>query len=223
LATGSEFTMEPTEPASGAPQHYFSARPRVASQPEEHRFLYRGEMLVIETDRGLFASHGLDPGTALLIETLEGISANRVLDLGCGWGAVGLAAAKTLPAAHVVLTDVNQRAVRLARKNLDRNGVRNAEVRLGSLFEPIHDEMFDLVLSHPPFHAGRETVLEFLTRCPDYLTPEGHLRIVGKGSQGIRFYQAWLGEHWGTEVEVLARGGGYRVLDARPPSRNRQR
>jgi 16S rRNA (guanine1207-N2)-methyltransferase len=215
--------MEPPEPAPEAPQHYFSARPRVASRPEEHRFLYRGEMLVIETDRGLFASHGLDPGTGLLIESLEGISADRILDLGCGWGAIGLAAAKTVPAAHVVLTDVNQRAVRLARKNLDRNGVRNAEVRLGSLFDPLKAEVFDLILSHPPFHAGRETVLEFLAQSPDHLAPGGHLRIVGKGSQGIRFYQTWLSEHWGPGVEVLARGGGYRVVDAAPPSTNRQR
>jgi 16S rRNA (guanine1207-N2)-methyltransferase len=215
--------MEPSEPVPEVPQHYFSARPRVTSRPEEHRFLYRGELVVIETDRGLFASHGLDPGTALLIETLEGIAAERILDLGCGWGAIGLAAAKTAPSAHVVLTDVNQRAVRLARRNLDRNGVRNAEVRLGNLFEPVQSETFDLILSHPPFHAGRETVLQFLTEAPAHLTPGGHLRIVGKGSQGIRFYQAWLGEHWGRVVEVLARGGGYRVVDGVPPLRNRQR
>lgn len=215
--------MERPASAPGVPQHYFTARPRVASRPEEHRFLYRGEIVVIETDRGLFASHGLDPGTALLIETLEGISAERILDLGCGWGAIGLAAAKTAPSAHVVLTDVNQRAVRLARKNLDRNGVRTAEVRLGSLFDPVGTERFDLILSHPPFHAGRETVLKFLAEAPLHLTPGGHLRIVGKGSQGIRFYQGWLAEQWGAAVEVLARGGGYRVVDAAPPSKNRQR
>jgi 16S rRNA (guanine1207-N2)-methyltransferase len=215
--------MEPPASAFDAPQHYFSARPRVASRPEEHRFLYRGEMLVIETDRGLFASHGLDPGTALLIETLEDLAAERVLDLGCGWGPIGLAAAKTLPAARIVLTDVNQRAVRLARKNLDRNGVRNAEVRLGSLFEPVSQETFDLILSHPPFHAGRETILRFLAQAPDHLTPAGRLRIVGKGSHGIRFYQAWLAEHWGSAVTVLARGGGYRVVEACSPSRNRHR
>lgn len=218
--------MTPTEPPGTLPeppQHYFSARPRVASRPEEHRFLYRGELLVIETDRGLFASHGLDPGTALLIETLDGLTAESVLDLGCGWGAIGLAAAKSLPDARVVLTDVNQRAVRLARKNLDRNGVRKAEVRLGSLFQPVATERFDLILSHPPFHAGRETVLELLRGAREHLTPGGHLRIVGKGSQGIRYYQAWLAEQWGPGVEVLARGGGYRVIDAAPPSRNLQR
>ncbi len=215
--------MEPPEPSDERPQHYFTARPRVPSRPEEHRFLYRGEMLVIETDRGLFASHGLDPGTALLIESLEGATAARVLDLGCGWGAIGLAAARSMPQAHVVLTDVNQRAVRLSRRNLERNGIRNAEVRLGSLFEPVTDESFDLILSHPPFHAGRATVLALLEGAPGHLTPAGHLRIVGKGSQGIRFYQTWLQEHWGPGVQVLARGGGYRVIDAAPPARNRQR
>ena len=215
--------MEPPEPGPEVPQHYFSARPRAASRPEEHRFLYRGEMLVIETDRGLFASHGLDPGTALLIETLDDISAARVLDMGCGWGAIGLAVAKTLPSATVVMTDINQRAVRVSRKNLDRNGVRHAEVRLGSLFEPVRGETFDLILSHPPFHAGREIVLDLMRQSPDYLAPGGHLRLVGKGSQGIRFYQGWLASHWGAGVEVLARGGGYRVLDAVPPSRKRQR
>jgi len=215
--------MEPTEPAPELPQHYFSARPRVVSRPEEHRFLYRGEMVVIETDRGIFASHGLDPGTALLIETLEGITAQRILDVGCGWGAIGLAAAKTAPTATVVLTDVNQRAVRLARKNLARNGVRSAEVRLGSLFEPVAGQTFDLILSHPPFHAGREAVLEFLEQTPGHLNPGGRLRIVGKGSQGIRFYQAWLTEHWGSDVEVLARGGGYRVVDAAPFSKSLHR
>jgi 16S rRNA (guanine1207-N2)-methyltransferase len=206
-----------------APEHYFSARPRVASRPEEHRFLYRGDLLVIETDRGLFASHGLDPGTALLIETLEGISAQRILDMGCGWGAIGLAAAKTQPTAEVVLTDVNQRAIRLARRNLSRNGVRNADVRLGSLFEPVAGEKFDLILSHPPFHAGRPTVLRFLEEARGHLTPIGRLRIVGKGSQGIRFYQAWLAEHWGRDVQVLARGSGYRVVDAAPAPDSFQR
>ena len=215
--------MEPPEPAEEPAQHYFTARPRVSSRPEEHRFLYRGEMVIIETDRGLFASHGLDPGTALLIETLEGVAAERVLDLGCGWGAIGLAAARSLPHAHVVLTDVNQRAVRLSRKNLERNGIRNAEVRLGSLFEPVPDETFDLILSHPPFHAGRDVVLEMLETATSHLAPGGHLRIVGKGSQGIRFYQSWLQEHWKGTVEVLARGGGYRVIDAGPPLKKRQR
>lgn len=215
--------MDPAEPSPEAPEHYFSPRPRVASRPEEHRFLYRGEMLAIETDRGLFASHGLDPGTALLIETLENLTAERILDLGCGWGAIGLAAAKTVPSAHVVLTDVNQRAVRLARRNLERNGIRLPDVRLGTLFEPVAGETFDLILSHPPFHAGRETVLRFLTEAPEHLAMQGRLRVVGKGSQGIRFYQAWLADHWGPDVQVLARGGGYRVVDAGRPLDSRHR
>ncbi len=215
--------MAPAEPAAPETEHYFSPRPRAASRPVLHRFLYRGEMLSVETDRGVFASHGLDRGTALLIETLVPRPGARILDLGCGWGAVGLAAAKASPTARVLLTDVNHRAVRLARRNLERNGVRNAEVREGPGLEPARGERFDLILCHPPFHAGRPLVLRLLADAGASLAPEGALRIVGKGSQGVRFYQTWLASESTEPVQVLARGGGYRVVEARAPFARRQR
>lgn len=203
------------------PQHYFSERPRSASAPVLRRFLYRGEILRFEVDRGVFASHGLDPGTALLIEALTPDPTARVLDLGCGWGAVGAAAAKAAPRGHVVLTDVNRRAVHLARKNLRRNGITNAEVRSGPLFLPVVGERFDWIASNPPYHVGRATILELLGEAPGYLAPGGTLLLVGKGSQGIRYYQAWLEEHFPGSVEVLGRGSGYRVLAARAVPKNR--
>jgi 16S rRNA (guanine1207-N2)-methyltransferase len=201
------------EIASG--EQYFSARPRSASAPRTLRFLYRGELLSFMVDAGVFAAHGLDPGTALLIENLILGRADRALDLGCGWGAVGVAAAKAAPGGHVVLTEVNRRAARLARKNLERNGVLNAEVRVGEFFEPVRDERFDVIATNPPYRAGRAHVLRILTEAPEHLTSTGRLVLVGKGSQGIRFYQDWLLSHWPGRVDVLARGSGYRVLEAR--------
>jgi len=94
--------------------HYFTGRPRSRSSPRTLRFLYRGELLSFVVDQGVFASHGLDPGTALLIENLTIGRADRVLDLGCGWGAVGVAAAKAARDGRVVLTEVNRRAQALA-------------------------------------------------------------------------------------------------------------
>ncbi|MCI4325723.1 MAG: methyltransferase [Thermoplasmata archaeon] len=210
--------MAPDDAA--APDHYFTERPRSPSSRRQLRFLFRGTVLVFEVDRGVFGSSGLDPGTALLIECLGVRPSDRVLDLGCGWGPVGVAAAKAAPEGRTVLTDVNRRAIALARRNVRRNGVENAEVRPGSLFAPVGEERFDLIASNPPFHAGRELVLRLLTEAPEHLTDDGRLLIVGKGSQGIRFYQEWLAEHWAKSVEVLARGGGYRVVEARrrPPS-----
>jgi 16S rRNA (guanine1207-N2)-methyltransferase len=208
--------------APAAPDQYFAERPRSRSARRELRFLYRGELLTFAVDAGVFAAHGLDPGTALLIECLDLRKRDRVLDLGCGWGPVGVAAGKAAPDGHVVLTEVNRRAARLAGENLSRNGLRNAEVRVGRLFEPVHGEQFDVIATNPPYRAGRPLVLEMLAQYPEYLAPGGHLLLVGKGSQGIRFYQDWLSRTGAAQVDVVGRGSGYRVLDCRPtPARAR--
>lgn len=202
---------EPSVPS----EQYFAARPRARSSRSERRFLYRGELLTFTVDTGIFSGHGLDPGTALLIENLRVQPTDRVLDLGCGWGAVGVAAARSAREGRVVLTDVNRRAARIARENLERNRVKNAEVRVGPFFEPVAGETFDVIATNPPFRAGRDHVLKLLAEAPDHLPPEGRLVLVGKGSLGIRYYQDWLDAHWPGPVEVLGRGSGYRVLEAR--------
>ncbi|MGI0053976.1 MAG: class I SAM-dependent methyltransferase, partial [Thermoplasmata archaeon] len=197
---------------------YFAERPHSGHRRRELRFLYRGEVLRLTTDRGLFASEGLDPGTALLISVLDPAPTASVLDLGCGWGALGIAAARAAPKGRVLLTDVNRRAVLLARGNLRANGLARAEVRAGSLYEPVGIERFDLIVTNPPYRAGRPTVLRMLEGVPEHLNSGGKLLLVGKGSHGIRYYQEWLAGRWGAEaVKVLARGSGYRVLAAQPP------
>ena len=207
--------------SEGAPEeggdHYFTERPRSPSKRRTLRFLYRGEVLAFEVDRGVFAASGLDPGTALLIEALDPAPGDAVLDLGCGWGSVGIAAARAVGGGRVILVDVNRRAAMLARRNLERNAIANAEVRVGSLYAPVAGERFDLIVSNPPYRAGRPTILALLENAPAHLTPTGRLLLVGKGSQGILYYQHWLEDHWGEGSTVVrSRGSGYRVLEARP-------
>lgn len=201
---------------------YFAERPRSASRPSSQRFLYRGRVLTFALDAGVFATHGLDPGTSLLIESLELAPTARVLDLGTGWGPIGIAAAQAAPEGRVVMTDVNRRAVALARRNLRQNRIVNAEVRPGSLYRPVVGERFDAILSNPPYHVGRPFVLELLEGAPAHLSEGGALWIVGKGSQGIRFYQEWLTQHWNGTVEVAGRRSGYRVVVARAPLASRE-
>lgn len=206
-----------TEPgAESAAETYFTERPRSRPDRREFRFLYRGELLGFTVDAGVFSTRGLDPGTALLIEHLSAAPADRILEIGCGWGAVGVAASRLVPEGRVVLTDVNRRAARLAEENLARNRATNAEVRVGSLYEPVGEETFDLIVSNPPFRAGRPLVLALMEQAAAHLRPGGRLLLVGKGSQGILYYQEWLRTHWAGRVEVLGRRSGYRVLEARP-------
>ncbi|MGH9294283.1 MAG: class I SAM-dependent methyltransferase [Acidimicrobiales bacterium] len=206
-----------------AAETYFTERPRSPSSRSRLRFLFRGEMLELVVDRGIFASSGLDRGTELLIESTEFAPAQRILDLGCGWGPIGIAAAKSTPEGHVVLTDVNRRAAYLARRNLEHNRIDNAEVRVGPTYGPVAGERFDLIATNPPYRAGRELIEEILDAAPDHLTPDGRLVVVGKGSQGIRFYQERLERSWPGAVRVLARGSGYRVLEARRSVESRSR
>ena len=200
-------------PPAGEP--YWTERPRSRSAPSERRFLYRGELLAFTVDAGVFSSRGIDPGTALLIEHLRVRPTDRVLDLGCGWGAVGVAAAKSSSRGHVVLTDVNHRAARLARQNLARNRITNAEVRIGALYESVEGERFDVIATNPPYRIGRSQILRILSEAPEHLLDGGRLLVVGKGSEGILFYQDWLRRHWPGSIEVLGRGAGYRVGEAR--------
>jgi 16S rRNA (guanine1207-N2)-methyltransferase len=208
-------TTDP-ETRSGT-ETYFTERPRARSKRRAFRFLYRGQLLSFTVDTGVFSTQGLDPGTDLLIEHLGVRPNDRALEIGCGWGAVGVALARAAPGVAVVLTEVNRRAARLAEENLAQNGATNAQVRVGDLFAPVGDERFDLIVSNPPFRAGRDLVLRLLAEAPAHLAPGGRLLLVGKGSQGILYYQRWLEEHWDGPVTVLGRRSGYRVLQAVAP------
>ncbi len=106
----------------------------------------------------------------------------RVLDLGCGYGPIGIVASRLVH--YVVMTDVNRRAVSIAKKNLKINGVRNAEVRWGNLYEPVAGEKFDSIITNPPVHAGKEVLREIVINAPRHLNDGGYLQLVIKTKQG---------------------------------------
>jgi 16S rRNA G1207 methylase RsmC len=141
-------------------------------------------------------------------------SEGQALDLGCGYGAVGIVAAVLNPRLRVVMVDVNDRAVRLARMNVEFNKVANAEVRHGSLYEPVKDLVFDCILSNPPVSAGLKTVTDMVTQAPVHLVDEGKLEMVFRskvaGSRLLSVFEEAFGN-----VCVLARGSGFRVLMAK--------
>src|SRR6266480_3184362 len=111
---------------------YFERRPASARRPARITVTIRGRPFLFQTDSGVFSREGLDRGTELLLEAIEVGPCESILDLGCGYGVIGIVAAHLSEGGHVILTDVNERAAALARANLAGNGIRNAEVRIGT-------------------------------------------------------------------------------------------
>jgi 16S rRNA (guanine1207-N2)-methyltransferase len=191
-------------------EHYYSAQPTSLSQPVIYEDTLRGIPLKLWTDHGVFSRGHTDPGTEELIKAMDVAGARRILDLGCGVGIIGIAAAKLAPEAHVLLTDPNERAVKLARQNLQTNGVPNAEVRQGEGFDPVAEETFDVVLTNPPIRAGNAVVFDLIAGAARHLAPGGRLYLVARTKQGARTFAKEMERHFAT-VTQAGQGSGYRV------------
>lgn len=203
--------------SSHRPVHYFSPMPPVPSRPREVELVFRGRRYRFLTDRGVFAYRGVDRGTRLLLEALEIGPEDEVLDLGCGYGVVGIVAASLAPRGRAVLVDVNARAVELARENARRCGVSNVEVLHGDLYAPVAGRTFDVVATNPPIRAGRAVVRAVVEGAPAHLKPGGRFYLVARTAQGARTLGRLVAEVFG-QAEEVERGGGYRVYRARRSS-----
>src|SRR3990170_4892174 len=194
-------------------EQYFSRKPASRSRPAETRVEIRGQSLRLRTDAGVFSRGKLDRGTELLLEALEVGPCELILDLGCGYGAIGIVAARLSARGHVILTDVNERAVALARANLRANRVDNAEVRRGDLYAPVQGLAFDHIVCNPPIRAGRAVVDRIIREAPALLHEGGSLWLVVRTKQGADSVRKRMAEAFAS-ADVVRRGSGYKVLRA---------
>ena len=194
-------------------QHYFSSVPDSKEKYGLIRTFLRDLPFEFVTASSVFSKKRLDTGTRLLIESMLLPKNGAVLDVGCGYGPVGIACARFNPELRVIMTDVNTRAVHLSRENIARNKVPNAEARLGRLYEPVEGLRFDIILSNPPISAGLDTVQRLIEGAANFLQPMGTLQVVVRsqisGKKLLSFFQSAFGN-----FRVLDRKSGYRVLIA---------
>jgi 16S rRNA (guanine1207-N2)-methyltransferase len=195
-------------------EHYFAAAPKSPAKLGVIRTTLRGRSFEFLTAASVFSKKKVDLGTRLLIETMVVPETGTVLDVGCGYGAVGIAAAASNPRLHVVMTDVNERAVRLARQNIQKNNVHNAEVRSGYLYEPVKESSFNCILSNPPVSAGMETVKAIITQALTVMKGNASFQMVIRSKIGAKTMPHIFTQTFGS-CQVLARKSGYRVLMAK--------
>lgn len=197
-----------------SPDHYFSSRPKSKLSLGILQVTLRGIRFEFLTASGVFSRKRLDLGTRLLVDSMILPEEGCVLDIGCGYGAVGIAAATFNPNLRVMMVDVNERAVWLTKQNIEINRVRNVEARRGHLYEPVKDASFDCVLSNPPVSAGMETVKAIIAGAPERMAKKAPFQMVVKSKIGGKRLQEIFKDSFGN-VAVLSRESGYRVLIAR--------
>ena len=194
--------------------HYFSADPAVPFKRAPVAASVWGRDLELTSGSGVFAQGRLDVGTAVLFrETTPPTRARAVLDLGCGYGVIGLAVAVCVPGARVWAVDVNERAVLLANENAAALGVADRYTAVTPDAVPA-DVAFDEIWSNPPIRVGKQALHELLLTWLPRLTPEGRaVMVVGK-NLGADSLQRWLAEQ-GYPTERVASAKGFRVLETR--------
>jgi 16S rRNA (guanine1207-N2)-methyltransferase len=193
--------------------HYYSEHPFVEHDRKLITASLRGTTLKFVTDAGVFSKGGIDYGSRLLIETMEVTDGSHVLDMGCGYGPIGLFAAALWNRCRVTLVDKNSRAVELARENARLNGLENVRVMQSDLYAGVAHDTFDTVLTNPPIRAGKSVVFQIYEGALPRLKPGGELWVVIQKKQGAPSTLAKL-ESLFASVSAVHKSKGYWILRA---------
>ncbi|MCY9664406.1 class I SAM-dependent methyltransferase [Paenibacillus alginolyticus] len=194
-------------------EHYYTERPTVKRDVQTMQEVLRGKTYTFLTDAGVFSKKGVDYGSKHLIETMQLREDAKVLDVGCGYGPIGLSAAVMCPKGHVTMVDINERAVELSADNAKRNGIANVTILQSDLLEQVKEQRFDTVLTNPPIRAGKEVVHRIFSDAYDCLVEGGSIWVVIQKKQGAPSAMKKL-ESIYSEVTEVSKDKGYKILKA---------
>ena len=196
-------------------EHYYSKKPSSSSNPQTWTFQLRGHLFTFTTDSGVFSKKEVDFGSRLLIESFKQPEIEGdFLDVGCGYGPIGLSIAKDFPERKVEMIDINERAIELANKNKAINQVDNVVIYQSDLFERVGDKMFAAILTNPPIRAGKSVVYSIFEQSFAHLLPGGELWVVIQKKQGAPSALEKLQSLF-PEAEVIEKKKGYYIIKAK--------
>ena len=187
---------------------YYAENPDAAHDIHELRVELLGENMTFLTDSGVFSKKMVDFGSQLLLKCLEVNEGETVLDVGCGYGPLGLSLAKAY-GVQATMVDINNRALDLARQNAERNKVE-VTIFQSNIYEQVEGK-FDHVISNPPIRAGKQVVHEIIEKSRDFLKDRGDLTIVIQKKQGAPSAKSKMEDVFGN-CEIIKKDKGYYIL-----------
>ena len=187
---------------------YYAENPDAAHDIHELRVELLGQKMTFLTDAGVFSKKMVDFGSQLLLKCLEVNQGETVLDVGCGYGPLGLSLAKAY-GVQATMVDINNRALNLARQNAERNKVE-ATIFQSNIYEQVKGK-FDHVISNPPIRAGKQVVHEIIEKSKDFLGIGGDLTIVIQKKQGAPSAKSKMEDVFGN-CEIVKKDKGYYIL-----------
>ena len=194
--------------------HYYTKNPESISQQKHWTYRLKGNTLSFTSDNGVFSKHTVDFGSELLVESYdipEQFQKASLLDIGCGYGTMGLAYGKAYPELSIEMIDVNERALVLAQENAKKNGIHNVDIHESNLYDSVKKSQYEIIISNPPIRAGKIVVHTILEKAYDYLAEKGQLVIVIQKKQGAPSAQKKMEEVFGN-CERIQWDKGYWIL-----------
>ncbi|MCV3742699.1 class I SAM-dependent methyltransferase [Lentilactobacillus hilgardii] len=193
-------------------QFYYSKHPDVKSEPITWEYALLGNNFVFTSDNGVFSKHRVDYGSRVLLENVdvENIPDGNILDMGTGYGPIGLAIAKIQPDRVVDMVDVNEIALALAEKNAQANGISNVRIFASNSYSNIKDN-YAAIVTNPPVRAGKKVVDDMITGAVSHLKPNATLTVVLQKKQGAPSAKKLMTRVFGN-CEIVKRDKGYYIL-----------
>lgn len=191
--------------------HYFTNKPISKTDKKVFSFTLKGNELKFQSDAGVFSKNEVDFGSRVLIEAFEipEVKGN-ILDVGCGYGPIGLSIAKVVPETTVEMIDVNTRAIELAKTNAAENKIMNVKIYESSIYENVKGE-YAAILTNPPIRAGKSVVHEILKGAHEKLVSGGYLWVVIQKKQGAPSALELLKSIY-DDVDIVKKEKGYYII-----------
>ena len=200
-------------------QHYFDEFPDVKVKIHTISESLRRHLYIFKTITGVFSFSKIDLGTKVLVEHMViSKEPSTFLDLGCGYGPIGIILGYESQNSIVYLIDINKRAVWCAKENIKinlNNYNKNIQVLQGNYFEPLQKKnvKFDAIYMNPPLRQGRKEFLQLFKVIPSYLKPHGSFQFVIKKKMGAPYVLDYINQNYpNNSIEIVCKRSGYWVF-----------